>query len=171
MNQLNHNELQVLNKLGEYFFDIIPTSLQTHCMFSARIAKKVLNTFDIKARLVPCQLWYATPSNNFVIGFLGNQKHDAKWDGHVICVANNWFIDAALRHFNIEFNLECPTIVISKIFPLQTQIISRLDINTENRIWWISAPSNVDITIPKQPNELIEKYSTDLITKIKANLK
>ena len=162
---LDAYQIEILQKLGNVFYQYVPLTLSTYCSVTSRISCQVLSAFDIEAELVPCQMWYVTATNNFVIGFLGNQQ-PSKWDGHVICVAGDCFIDAATHHFNKEFGLEVPKVIVSKVFNLHTQVISRVDINDQSKLWWHEPPSGIDISPPIEPQELIDQYASVLIKAI-----
>lgn len=163
---LSPHQIEILQKLGNLYYQFVPVTISTYCSLTSRVSCQVLSYFGVEAELVPCQIWYATPDNNFVIGFLGNQQAN-KWDGHVICVAGDCFIDAATHHFQKEFGLEVPNVIVSKRFNLQTQVISRVDLSGQARLWWHKPPHGVDSTPPIEPQNLVDEYASLLIEAIK----
>lgn len=85
----NIEDVKVLEALALQFYDVVPSEYKTYCTMTARIAQKVLGSFDVETTLQPCQVWYATPNHNYVVGFTGQAPKDGKWDGHVICRTNS----------------------------------------------------------------------------------
>ena len=84
MNILSEAENQVVDQLRLAFYEIVPSELRTYCSLTSRISQAVLNRFSIQNELMPCQLWYSSETQNYVVGFLENQKQSAEWNGHVV---------------------------------------------------------------------------------------
>ncbi|MEJ1958127.1 MAG: hypothetical protein WDM70_00595 [Nitrosomonadales bacterium] len=116
---------------------------------------------------------------NFVTGFVGNPPKPSWsdghynfewWDGHIICRAGDHFIDAALHHFNVETGRDnVPVVAVSKIIHFSSQVISRMDPTDHIQLWWHHPPKEVDLLkIPQSPQELITKYSSNLINRLLA---
>lgn len=152
--------------LAEHFYEVVPLKYQTYCALTSSILKNVLHLFGIKAELVPCQVWCVSHESNFVVGFLDVAPKLHKWNGHVVCDAGDFIIDAAIKHFDIEFGLTVPAIVRSRKFLVPTQVISRHNLNERLQLWWHHPPEGVDVTIPNEPSELITKYATQLVERL-----
>ena len=159
---------QLVKALAENFYAVVPASLQTYCSVTSRICREVLQHFGVAAELRPCQLWYAAPGKNYVVGFLGRTPERYKWDGHVICVAGAWFIDAALHHLHAQFGLSVPRIVSGPCFQVPTQAIARIDLNGHDSLWWYQAPRGMDATPPEEPPELIAHHAGAVIERLSA---
>lgn len=166
MKELTPVEQTILRSIGNLYYEVIPMELRTYCSLTSAISKAVLAHFGIESNVIPCQVWYSVPDHNFVIGFVGHAPRDGKWDGHAICTAGNWFIDAALTHFKTEFNLDIPAVAVGERFTLPTQAISRVDLSTTQRLWWHHPPHGVDTSIPINPPGLVGDYAQRLIEKM-----
>ena len=167
--KLNANQKWIVETLVDAFYSCVPTHYKTHCSLTSRISSRTLSSFGIQTDLVPCQLWCATPTHNYVIGFVGDTTPD-RWDGHVICVAGDYLIDAATHHVRQQFNVSAPDILLSEIIPVPTQVISRYNLDETRRLWWHPSPVGIDATPPAEPQEMIDKYSDLLIRKIQDRL-
>lgn len=163
MNELTEVQQGMVTALASRYFDVVPEDLRTYCSVTAKISSVVLQHYGIESNLLPCQIWYVAPHRNFVIGFLGNPPTPGKWDGHVVCRAGNWIIDAALHHFKVDWQLEVPPVVAARTFGPVTQVISRIDVNNEARLWWHPPPTGADLNIPPAPLDLVSTYSSRLI--------
>ena len=166
MKTLTGEQEKVINLMADHYYSVVPFALQTYCSVTSRISRAVLEHYGIECQLLPCQIWLVTPTNNYVIGFVGKPYAEHKWDGHVICVAHNCFIDAALHHFTAEFNLEVPRVFAGRQFALPTQAIARVNLNVNEQIWWHRAPAGVEAEPPEEPGEMILEYSSQLIDRI-----
>ncbi len=166
MKKLTDDDIALLNELGELFYEVVPEQYQTFCATTSSIAVHVLQYFAIKARLLPCQVWYTTPDQNYVVGFVGRPQALNKWDGHVVCECGDFFIDTALRNFHRDFGLNVPRVVINNKFNMTAQPISRVNLSETHRIWWHRPPENSDLTIPETPPEFISQYATQLIMRL-----
>src|SRR5687767_9250888 len=113
---MTEKELLIANTLVTNFYKIVPLEYRTFCSLTSRISKSVLSHFGVKADLLPCQIWLVTPEQNFVVGFVGKAPDPKKWDGHVVCGAGDFIIDAALHHFTREFDLNVPLIAAAPRF-------------------------------------------------------
>jgi hypothetical protein len=168
MKELTAAQQSILGALGHAYYEVVPLNLRTYCSLTSEISKNVLAHFGIEARCMPCQVWCTVPDQNFVVGFVGNSAKDGKWDGHAICSAGNWFIDTALHHFKVDFNLEVPAVAYAPRFDLPTQAISRVDLNPTHSFWWHHPPQGVDTTLPQNPPELVAQYAAQLIERLGA---
>ena len=171
MKEKTERQLLLVNAVAENFYKIVPKEFRTYCSLTSRISKSVLLHFDIEAELLPCQVWLATPEQNFVVGFTGKSAAPGKWNGHVVCEAGNFIIDTALCNFTRDFDLNVPYVAATPRFLVPTQVIARLDLNAQNSLWWHCPPSSsheIDLNIPEEPPEIIAKYSTLLIEHISA---
>jgi hypothetical protein len=156
----------VVKALAEAFYACVPTQYRTYCALTSRISARVLAAFGLAPKLVPCQLWCATPTNNYVIGFVGAPA-SGRWDGHVVCVVGNQLIDAATAHIRNEFHLPAPDLVVAPLIQIPSQVMSRHDLDERNRIWWHRAPEGLDLQPPAEPTAVTDAYATALIGRIR----
>ena len=165
-NQVDIEEL--CRRIQDDFFNIVPSNYKTYCSFNSRICVYALRSLGVRAILKPCQLWHAGKDSSVVIGFLGNRPTKNKWDGHVICQAGSWFIDAAVSHFSSEFSLKVPEIIVGKCFDLPSRVIARTYISSQESLWWIDPPNESRRNPPVEPRELVEKYGTLLADRVRS---
>ena len=166
MKQLTAGEQLTLKSLAELFYEVVPLELRTCCALTSTISKAVLDHFAIQSRVVPCQLWCAAPTNNYVIGFIGNKKTEGKWDGHAICMAGNWLIDTALHHLQREFQIPVPPVAVLEAFAIPTQIISRADLSHHHTIWWHRPPQGANTRLPQNPQSIVSECAAGLIERM-----
>lgn len=158
-----------MQALGNHFYEVVPPSYATYCSFTSRISKAVLEHFGLACQLVPCQIWYCKPDHTYVIGFLGQSKPN-KWDGHVVCRADNWIVDAAIHHFSKEFGLSVPKVVSTTCFEFPTQPLATWQISSTDSVWWQQPPNGVDTTPPEEPADMVAGYATELIKRVTLTL-
>jgi hypothetical protein len=170
MKALSAAEQNILTALGNLFYETVPQNLRTYCSLTSEISKRVLQHFKVEATVVPCQLWCATSDHNYAIGFVGNAPVENKWDGHVICAAKDWFIDAAVHHIQAQFGISVPQVVVAHKFLVPTQAISRLNLNDSQTLWWYQPPPGADTSPPENPQELVSDYASQLIERLQARL-
>ena len=166
MKLLTAGEQLTLKALADSFYEVVPLELRTYCALTSAISKAVLHHFAIQSRVVPCQLWCAAPKHNYVVGFVGNRKTDGKWDGHAICMAGNWLIDAALHHLQTEFQIAVPPVATVEVFTIPTHIIGRADLSNQHTIWWHKPPQGANTRLPKNPPSLVCEYADRLIERL-----
>lgn len=162
-------EARVVDALVLNLYEVVPEEYQTHCTLTSRIAKSALNAMGIVADLQPCQIWYATATHSYVIGFSGRPLVPGKWDGHVICMTKFHFIDAATHHFKRDFGLAVPRVVAGRRFLVPGHVMGRVDLGADNHLWWHEPPEDVDTTPPDAPSELIEVYASKLTQILQAH--
>jgi hypothetical protein len=161
-------EEKAFSALAHSFYESIPLGYQTYCALTAQVACLVLQRLGIVCKLLPCQLWYAGPDRNCVVGFVGNAVPH-KWDGHVICASNRFFIDAATRHLDREFGIPIPAVISGGRFELPTQAIARYDFRPSERVWWYHAPANASAP-PQEPPELVDRLAALLLPRVQQRL-
>jgi len=166
---LDQYAIQVITQLGDAFYKHVPLNYRTHCSLTSRISQRVLGAFSIPAQLLPCQAWCVTPDQNYVVGFLGRYT-PGKWDGHVVCVAGDFFIDAALYHFQKEFGVGVPNVVVSRIFRATTTVISRVDLDPRHCLWWHQPPADRPVAPPDEPESVIALCAAALVQAITAQI-
>ena len=160
-------DVRTVQALADVFFDVIPHSFNQHCSLTARIAYTSLRHFGIEAELFPCQLWHASPERSIVNGFTGRKTElPGKWDGHIICRAGDWYIDAATAVFRNEFTMEVPSVATFQVLPVPSAVIGRLDLNATNTLWWFVPPQGINVTPPDDPVELVDQLASALIEKV-----
>jgi hypothetical protein len=116
-----------------------------------------------------CQLWYAAPDRNHVIGFVHRQSARDKWDGHVICATRRWYMDAAVKHLERDIGVRVPHVIAGERFGIPSQAIARFDLSTTERIWWYHPPAGATAA-PREPATLVDGLADALFTKIRARL-
>lgn len=162
--ELTQKDMAVVNALVTHFYDVVPHKFSTYCALTARIVQSVLKHHGIHGKLIPCQVWLVTEKQNYIVGFLGDPG-PGKWDGHVICRAKNFIVDAALKHFEVDFGMGVPGIIAAHCFEVPTQVISRRDLNASSSLWWHYPPTepHINLSVPEQPEEIITRYADELI--------
>lgn len=168
MPKLNGHEIEVLKMIEKTFFEVVPPKYETFCALNASIIEKALRHFKIPAKVQPCQLWCATPSNNFIVGFIHDTPRDGKWDGHAVCAVKDWIIDAGLSHLRRDHGIGVPPIAVIPRFMVRSQTIARADISPTERIWWMRPPAEVNAVPPKEPEDIVNGYADELIKRLKA---
>lgn len=164
-------ELEAVASMAENFYRVVPEDLKTFCSVVSRIAVHAMGRVGIACELLPCQMWYADPGRNIVVGFTGQERAlPGKWDGHVMCAGEGWYIDAAVHHLRAEFGLPVPRLIGGRRFTLRSQAIARFDVGTTAHIWWHHAPSDVDSTPPEEPRDLVRHYGDLLADRMLAGL-
>jgi hypothetical protein len=73
-----------------------------------------------------------------------------------------------LKHFEVEFGLNVPSIVSTPCFDVPTTVISRCDLNSDARLWWHYPPAapGLDLNIPEEPHDLVAKFASPLIERL-----
>jgi hypothetical protein len=155
----------LIEKLAHIFYEVVPVQYRTYCSFTSEIIAKVLAHHGLPCRRVPCQMWYTQSDHIYVIGFLGKNT-PAKWDGHVVCCVGNLLIDAATHHFEREFGLSVPSVIVTPMFEFPTPALAHINVNTTDAIWWQPPPEGVDTTPPEEPQALVAQYADALIHRL-----
>jgi hypothetical protein len=170
MKTLTEKEILSIDALVENFYKVVPPEWKTYCSLTSHITQASLRHFGIETVLLPCQVWVVAPQQNYIVGFLGKSVVPDKWNGHVVCAGENFIVDAALHHFNVDFGLTVPSIVAAAKFRVPTQVISRLDLDEPHHLWWHLPPvyDDIDLNIPHAPPELVSLYSRQLIERLSA---
>lgn len=155
----------IVKALAEEFYGCVPIQYRTYCVLTSSISARVLSAFGFLPKLVSCQLWCDTPKTNYVLGFAGAPP-SGRWDGHLVCVVGNQLVDAATSHIRNEFRLPVPDIVVTSLFQIPTQLLSRYDLDECNRIWWLRPPEGMNVEPPVEPAAVVNDYANALIEKI-----
>lgn len=161
---------RVADTLAHAFFQVVPHHLRTFCAVNAQIAQRALAEFGLAASVVPCQVLLARPESNFVVGYVAERQQPGKWDGHAICRVGPLFIDAALHHFQREFQIPVPDVVMGRVFQAQVTAIARVDLNATDRLWWLPPPPGASHAIPHEPDDLIVPLALELAAQVRARL-
>ena len=156
----------VIDTLAHHFYQVVPAQYSTYCALSARISRRVLALLNIPAELLACQVWATKDGKNHVVGFTGAQD-PSRWDGHVICVTEQFLIDAALIHFKKDFGLDVPAVVTRQRISLPSQIISRIDLPDQTLLQWLQPPPGANIEVPMQSLDVVEEYAQRLLLLIR----
>ena len=159
-------EKNILKKLQQHFYDVVPPHLKTYCVVDSQIACQVLNHFDMEASLYLFQMRHYSSKGIYTVGFVGDKLQNGQWNGHVICKIQNWFIDAALFTFKKKFNLEVPLVVGIRGDDFEQQQFAHYSLSDGSEIKWFQAPDGFDKSIPDEPFEIFQKYTHELIKRI-----
>lgn len=157
---------ELVEKLARAFYTVVPPELKTYCAFTSAVVQKVLQHHGAACKLVPCQIWYSQPGHDYVIGFLGRnspQQTPHKWDGHVVCCTDDWLVDTATHHFQREFGLSVPSVVVAPLFTFPTTALAHKRINEVDALWWHAPPVHADTRLPEEPLELVNQHAQALI--------
>lgn len=157
----------VIDTLARIFYQVVPTQYSTYCALTSRISRRVLSLLNIPAELMACQVWATKDGKNHVVGFTGT-KDPNRWDGHVICVTQQYLIDAALHHFRQDFGLEVPAVITRQRILMPSQIISRIDLSNHILMQWLHPPPGAHIEVPIQSLEIIEEFAQRLVPLIRS---
>ena len=152
----------ILNIVANYY-DLIPEKYKTYCIMNAQICQEVFRHFNMPAYLLPCQLWYVTETNNYVLGFVGNEPQPNIWDGHVVCATDDYLIDASLVHLRNQYGIDVPDAVIGQRFKIPTHVVARENLSDGSRLWWHDAPAVVQRHPVLEDMELVKQLARPLI--------
>lgn len=161
---------RMLLRLSRVFFQVVPLTMRTHCLLTSLVSQKVLAAMGIAAERVPCQILHAGPSRNIVSGFTGGVDAPDRWDGHVVCVADGFVVDAATYAFEERFGERSPWFVtVPQLQGVRSNVIARLDLAEGATLWWLVPPPGADITLPAQPEPLVDLLAGRLIKALEAD--
>jgi len=164
-------EKNILKKLEQHFYDVVPLQLETYCVVVSSIACEVLKHFGIGSTLYACQVRHYSSKGIFAVGFVENKLAPSQWNGHVICKTRNWFLDASLYTLSKNFQIEVPLVVKVRAYDFEKQEFAHHNLSDGSVIRWFQAPENFDPKIPEEPEEIIQKYAKELIKMIDCELK
>jgi hypothetical protein len=156
-------EYRIIAALGETFYRVVPPAFTICCVHVSRVAVGVLAAFDVPARLVPCQLWHTTPTNNHVMGFVGVRPSPDQWDGHVACATDRNIFDAAVHGLRLKAGKPLPAIAGAPLFEVSTRVIARLALDAERQLWWYEAPEGADLCIPPASEHIVREHVAALV--------
>ena len=163
-------EKNILKKLQQHFYDVVPPQLKTYCVVDSQIACQVLTHFDMETSLYLCQMRHYSSKGIYAVGFVEEKITSTQWNGHVICKTQNWFLDASLFTFSKNFQIEVPLVVGIRADDFEKQEFAHHNLSDGSVLKWFQPPENFDSRIPEEPQEIIDKYAEDLIKMIEADL-
>lgn len=163
--EFSTNNTALIEKLADCFYKVVPDQYRTYCAFTSKIIQNVLGHFGMTCERVPCQIWYSKPNHMYVIGFLGKSNPE-KWDGHVICKTGRLLIDTATHHFERDFGLQVPPMVVTPMFEFPTTALAHVNINSTDSLWWYLPPQGADVSLPQEPEDLANLYTAELINRL-----
>jgi len=166
VNTLNPDESQKVDALRLAFYEVVPKELRTFCALTSRISSTVLTKLGIQNELLPCQLWYTSQTQNFVVGFLNKTEETPEWNGHVVCRVGNVIIDTATQNLEVKLKVPVPWVVVAGRFLVTTQLIARARLENEAMLEWFYPPPNALVQPPDEPQEIIDRYSALLFDRI-----
>ncbi len=166
MHILTASEDRIVDQLRLAYYQVVPSEYRTYCSLTSRITQAVLSKFSIVNELMPCQLWYANQTQNFVVGFLNQSEPTQEWNGHVVCRAGNVIIDAATQNLEVKLGVTVPWVVVARRFLVTTQLISRVRLSDHAMLEWFYPPMGVGTVPPEEPVAIVQQYSDLLFQKI-----
>ena len=158
---------ELIARIGAEFFNVVPSNYKTYCSLTARISQFALQCFGVSSELKSCQLWHLGSRSNFVIGFVGHQKLEGKWGGHVVCVSGEYIVDATVSHLARDFGVSVPDVIVGKCFDVPSRILCRVRLSDNESLMWIEPPRKFNPVAPVQPEAIIEQYGKLLADRIR----
>lgn len=159
----------LLQNLQRLFFQVVPPQFKTYCAFTSSIACEALRQLGHEAEVQACQIWYATPNRNYVVGFLGHDPRPNKWDGHAVCRVGPWLLDTATHHFAREFRLPVPDTLLLKGLGVRSHALARMPLAGEAMLWWLSPPAGAELRLPDSPADLVRTHARGLVRALRAS--
>lgn len=165
LNSLNEDEYRILQTLVREFYVALPESLKTYSLFSTHLLSRALQHYRIKTRIIPCRLWCSTlkPEKEFV-GGLFNFGDAEKWNGHAVCLAGDWLIDASIYHLNPTFGYQVPKIIAKRIIFPEPLTYARHKINKNTEFVWYRLPANAPAIPLVGYEDFMQRYLPTLLT-------
>jgi hypothetical protein len=163
-------EHEIIVALSETFYRAVPPVFATNCVHVSRVATEVLAAFGLAARLLPCQLWHTSLTNNHVMGFVGVEARPDQWDGHVTCATDRNIFDAAVRGLRLNTGQPLPAIAGAPMFEVSTRVIARLALDPERQLWWYEAPDGADLSIPPVSERRVRDHVAALVPLVEHRL-
>ena len=164
-------EKNILKKLEQHFYDVVPLQLETYCVVVSSITCEVLKHFGIASTLYACQMRHYSSKGTYAVGFVEGKIPSTQWNGHVICKTKNWFLDASLFTLSKNFQIEVPLVVGIRANDFEKQEFAHHNLSDGSVLRWFQAPENFDPKIPEEPEEIVQQYAKELITMIDGKLK
>ena len=124
--------VQLVERLAQCFYDVVPAEYKTYCAFTTAIVQTVLQHWGMGCERVPCQVWYSQPGRHYVVGFFNDSDanaNPAKWDGHVACCTDTFLLDTATHHFQREFDVPVPDVAVVPLFGIRSSVLAHLRLN------------------------------------------
>lgn len=162
-------QAKIFSEISRLYYEVVPEKYNTYCILTSQIMQDVLRHFDIPSYLIPCQLWCATDTSNYVVG-LFTAPRDKKWDGHIVCGTNNVIFDAAVSHFRREFSIDTPAFVMANRFRIPTYTIARVDLHDSQRLWWQDAPTVAGRYPVLEDMRIVKELAGELIVQVERAL-
>jgi hypothetical protein len=164
LNSLNEDEYRILQTLVREFYVALPENLKTYSLFSTHLLSKALQHYRIKTRVIPCRLWCSTlkPEKEFVGGVL-NFGDAEKWNGHAICLAGDWLIDASIYHLNPTFGYQVPKIIAKRIIFPEPLIYARHKLDKNKEFIWYRLPAKAPAIPMVGYEDFMQRYFPTLL--------
>lgn len=167
LNSLNEDEYQILRMLVREFYVALPESLKTYSVFVTHLFSKALRHYGIKTRVLPCRLWCSIlKTKKEFVGGVFNFGDAEKWNGHVVCLAGDWIIDAAIYHLNPTFGYQVPKIIAERIVFPQPHTYTRHRLNKKTEFIWYRLPPQTPAIPLVGYEEFMQHYLPILISHI-----
>lgn len=166
LTRLNDEQHHILKLVVEEYFVVLPPALKVHSLFATHILSQTLQHYGIRTRVIPCRLWSSlNPKFEFAGGFV-NFTNVEKWNGHVVCLAGEWLIDAALYHLNPTYNYEVPKIIARRIVMPERGTYARYRMNKNVEFVWYRLPPEVPLVPLTGYEDYIDRFVTKLVAHI-----
>lgn len=151
------------------YFKVIDRAHQTYCLLNSQVIQATLARFGVTSSLVPCQLLGMTDNSLFFVGFVGRSSA-TRWDGHAVCITDEWCIDAAVSHVRIEGKMDVPSAVMApRVQGPKTRLLAHLPLHNGVRLQWLEPPSCAEPSVPHEPTSVVDAMATALADHVNRN--
>ena len=166
LTRLTDEQQHILKLVVEEYYVALPAALKVHSLFATHILSQTLQHYKIRTRVIPCRLWSSlNPKFEFTGGFV-NFTNVEKWNGHVVCLAGEWLVDAALYHLNPTYNYEVPKIIARRISMPERGTYTRYRMNKNVEFVWYRLPPQVPLVPLTGYEDYIDRFTSKLIAHI-----
>jgi hypothetical protein len=149
----------VVTAVVSRFFDVVPRSFETHCVFSSHIIAAALERLGTPSQIVPCQVVCGSGDRTLMIGFVDAAPSPGKWDGHVAVRSGDILIDCATSLFRSSFGLEVPSAIATDCLTMPSNLIAKLTTG-KLRFGWLVPPQGAKVALPLPPQVQIDHFAT-----------
>jgi len=172
LNSLGTENSQILRLVVAEYYAVLPAALQVHSVFATHILSTVLHRFGIRTRVLPCRLWCSSlhtsaPGRRETVGGVVNYGNSEKWNGHVICLAGDWLVDAALYHLNPAFNYEVPKIIATRMLQPAPGTYARYQWRRNSEFIWYRLPPNAPAVSVTGYEDYLDRFVDNLVAHLR----
>lgn len=155
------------------YSELVSPSHLTFCALNSEVCRRVLAHFGCGARVIPCQLVAVAPAGRYTVGFVGDRR-PGKWDGHAVCVTDDWVFDGAITHVSRGLGVqlsEC--IAVRRPVQVEEGVIAQHEFRDRGiSLRWGPVPPGYDpATVPREPKWIVKPLAARLATRVGILLK